>query len=95
MTIAAVDKLKQHILDLCERHEIRIEWRRDHRGGWAACELGLVSIPPIGQGTGTDRRPIRGSSAAIGGPSGPRARARVALGKKILAGPITKLRASR
>jgi hypothetical protein len=40
-------KLKQHVLDLCERHDIVIEWRRDHRGGWAATDLWLVSIPPI------------------------------------------------
>ena len=37
--------MRQHVLDLCDQHEIEIEWI--DRGGWAARELDLIQIPPI------------------------------------------------
>jgi hypothetical protein len=40
-----VDAMTRHILNLCERHSIEIEWRR--RGGLASREFGFISIPPI------------------------------------------------
>jgi hypothetical protein len=42
-----VKEMQQHVDKLCERHEIHVWWRRDHRGGYAAREHNFVSIPPI------------------------------------------------
>ena len=39
------DQMKRHVLDLCEHHEIQIEWST--RKAWSAHDLQLVHIPPI------------------------------------------------
>jgi len=47
MARLSVAQMRAHILQLSTGRNIRIEWRRDRDGAWAARSLNLISIPRI------------------------------------------------
>ena len=47
MAKITASQMRAHILQLSTDHDIRIEWRRDTDGAWAARAVNLISIPQI------------------------------------------------
>ena len=46
MNKVRTEAMKCHVLDLCERHGIEIEWHNG-RGAWAIQDFDLIRIRPI------------------------------------------------